>query len=190
MGDLFHEYVSFQTIGNIWDIFYDCPQHTFIILTKRIKQVQEYEKWIRQDIWRDNIWLLISCSTQEDVDYNIPILMQIPAAVRGVSLEPLIEPIDLSKYFYEEVQYEYFDYSLGIPDRDIKIEKSEAIDWLIVGCESGSNRRNCDINWIRSVKDQCVEAGVSVFIKQAENIYGKIQKMPKIDGRVWAQYPK
>lgn len=68
-------------------------------------------------------------------------------------------------------------------------EEDGRFDWVIAGCESGQKRRPMDIEWARSVRDQCVEAGVPYFVKQME-VDGKIQHMPELDGRVWDEYPR
>lgn len=65
---------------------------------------------------------------------------------------------------------------------------SRGIDWLICGCESGPGRRPTDPDWIRALRDQCVNAGVPFFLKQME-VDGKLVKMPELDGRVWDQMP-
>ena len=98
-----------------------------------------------------NLWLGTSISTQADADKNIPILLKIPAAVRFLSLEPMLESICLSNY---------------------------KIDQVIIGCESGPKRRPCKLEWIEDAVEQCVAASVPVFVKQLE-IGGKVSKNPK-----------
>jgi protein gp37 len=164
MSDLFHEKISFDEIRNIWDVMVTNPQHTYQILTKRPERLLDYCKYESERIaaegyekingWAfhipDIIWLGVSVENQATADERIPILLQTPAAVRWLSVEPMLEGIDLSKYI-------------------------DKLDWIVVGCESGHNRRECKIEWIESIVDQCKEANVPVFVKQIQ-INGKVVK--------------
>ena len=103
-----------------------------------------------------NLWFGVTCENQKTADERIPILLQIPAAVRYVSCEPLLEEIDIRKYLIAGAD--------GLPD---EIEKyHDWIDWTIVGGESGPKARPMDIEWARSIRDQCQDAGVPFFFKQ------------------------
>jgi len=110
-------------------------------------------------------------------DERIPILLQTPATIRFVSCEPLLEKIDLKKYLYEEF------------DGGGAIRIYGDIHWVIAGCESGPKRRPAEVEWFRSLRDQCVIAKVPFFLKQME-IDGQVVKMPELDGKVWGEYPK
>lgn len=105
---------------------------------------------------RDNVWLGVSCSTQDDCDRMIPELLKCRdlAAKLFVSLEPLIEPVDLSL-----VEVEVGSAKGGYPAFPL-------IDWVIVGGESGTAARPCNVEWIRDVVQQCKAAGVPCFVKQ------------------------
>lgn len=116
-----------------------------------------------------NVWLGVTTENQQAADERIPILLRIPAVVRFVSVEPLLDIVDLSKWLKED--------SLNL------------INWVICGCESGPNRRQTEIEWIRILRDQCVSAGLAFFLKQMES-GGKLVKMPELDGRMWAQAPE
>ena len=106
MGDLFHEKVPFEYIKRIWDIAVKCPQHILQFLTKRPNRQLEFTQWMagQDDIsiaeWPRNCWLGVSVENQKAADERIPILLQIPAAVRFVSLEPLLEKIEIEKYLH------------------------------------------------------------------------------------------
>ncbi|GAG84232.1 unnamed protein product, partial [marine sediment metagenome] len=119
MGDLFHEKVPFEFIKQVRNIAIKCPQHTLQFLTKRVSQMLRFTQWLagHDDIsiaeWPRNCWLGVSISTQAEADEKIPILLQIPAAVRFVSYEPLLERILVPFYL-----------------------ESKGIGWGIVGCES------------------------------------------------------
>jgi protein gp37 len=114
-------------------------------------------------------------STQADADKNIPILLQIPAAVRFVSIEPMLEKIDISEFEEENWRcdicgsfYTHFqDMSCNhCGSLERSAEYHNQLDWVIIGSESGPKRRPCKLEWIRDIVSQCKEARVPVFIKQ------------------------
>ena len=154
MGDLFHEKVPFEFIAKVWDIMFECHQHVFLILTKRIKRAEEFCEWLTKAKFRVmehfNIHFGVSISTYLEM-WKADVLEEIPAAIRYISFEPLLE------------------------DVPIKIGN---IDWVVVGGESGPGRRPCKIEWIESIVDQCKDANVPVFVKQIHRD-GKVVKMPK-----------
>ena len=147
MSDTFHEKVPDDFKRKIFRIILDCPQHTFQVLTKRPENIARIYDW-----GQNNLWLGVSAETQEWADRRIRELMKIPAAVRFVSFEPLLGPINARPYL-------------------------ERINWCIIGCESGPKRRECKIEWIESLVDQCREAGVPCFVKQV-SINGRVSKNP------------
>lgn len=176
MGDLFHKSVPNLTIDLIWEKMKKCPKHTFLILTKRPERLlKDYDN----SDPLPNVWLGVTAENQARADERIPMLLQIPAAVRFVSLEPLLGPVDFT-------------------DRPLDPESTmgewsdlDQLNWVIVGGESGPGARRMRIDWVRSVRDQCQEAGVPFFFKQMKQmqIRGKLIKMPKLDGRVWDEMP-
>lgn len=121
-----------------------------------------------------NVWLGVSVEDQKAADERIPLLLKTPAEVRFISYEPALGAVDCSDMFsrYRE------NGSTLLP----------APDWVIAGCESGPGRRPARDEWFRSLREQCVAAGVPYFLKQME-VEGEVQKMPKLDGAVWGQYP-
>lgn len=106
-----------------------------------------------------NVWLGVSCENQEMADKRIPILLQIPAAVRWVSAEPLLGPIDLWKTS-RAIDIDF------TADGRAKCMLKHNIDWLVAGGESGPAARPCHPDWPRSIRDQCAAAGVPFFWKQ------------------------
>jgi protein gp37 len=103
-----------------------------------------------------NIWLGVSVENQKTANERIPLLLQVPAAVRFLSCEPLLGPVDLSF----NVQFEH-------PDNEgYGIEAIKGVDWIIVGGESGNNARPMHPDWAQSLRDQCQMAGVAFFFKQ------------------------
>lgn len=99
-----------------------------------------------------NVWLGTSVENQEVADERIPLLLQTPAAVRFLSCEPLLGPVDLAIYLEEEGY--------------VGTEYVPPLDWIICGGESGSHARSCDVSWIRSIASQCAENRVPCFVKQ------------------------
>lgn len=171
MSDLFHPKVPFKFITHINDRIDVCQQHTFQILTKRIERAKEYYLQELGGRIPENIHLNVSISTQAEADEKIPILLQIPAAVRGLSIEPMLEGIDLH----------ILDSRKDILWRRTHGGSYERqfLHWVIVGCESGPKRRPCKIEWVQSIVDQCKASNVPCFVKQI-NVNGKVVKMPKV----------
>ena len=192
MSDLFHPKVPFEFIDKVRKIIWRCPQHTFQILTKRAIRLNEYCKVNNQGtgVWPTNTWLGVTVCTQPEADEKIPILLQIPAAVRFVSIEPMLEGIRLNQIMVPE-GCERHDgpwmlfYNVITGQRassPYSTTQDEKLDWVIVGAESGPKRRPCKIEWIDSIVDQCKAANVPIFVKQIHKD-GKLVKMP-------AEYPQ
>lgn len=104
-----------------------------------------------------NVWLGVSCERQQEADDRIPLLLQTPAAVRFISAEPLLGPIDLERG----------GFSLLRPIKSPAGKKWPGLDWVIVGGESGPGARGFDLRWARSIIDQCRSDGAACFMKQA-----------------------
>lgn len=155
MGDLFHKDVPDEFIEETYSTMYESTQHTFQVLTKRPERMLDFhsKSMYLLNAPFENLWIGTSAENQPTFDDRIRHLLPIPAAVRFVSLEPLLSPID-------------------IPPSVLK-----QISWVIVGCESGPKRRPCRIEWIQSIVQQCDEAGVPVFVKQI-SINGRVSRNP------------
>ena len=198
MSDLFHPEVPFSFIREIWNITAKCPQHTFMLLTKRPERMLKFTKWmagwdhISIAEWPRNCWLGVTAENQEQADKRIPILLEIPAAVRFVSVEPMLGAVDLRSLKSLELPgCLTHDALLGRNihhDDDMNWTDGERLDWVICGGESGPKARPMHPDWARSLRDQCVSAGVSYFLKQM-HIDGKLVKMPELDGREWNETP-
>lgn len=172
MGDIFHESVPFSWVTEVMWMIAQCRLiHTFQILTKRPERMKEYfglpktyYKQNRPDEWPLlNLWLGVTAENQEQADKRIPILLDIPAAVRFVSVEPMLEEVDIMQYLYSDYDKAAHDNQLITPVGGFKHRK---LDWVIVGCESGHHRRPCQPDWMGSMVGQCSEAGIPVFVKQ------------------------
>jgi protein gp37 len=103
-----------------------------------------------------NVWLGVSVENQHFADERIPLLLQTPAAVRFISAEPLLGPIELERG----------GFALHRPVKSPSGTRWPGLDWVIVGGESGSKARPFDLAWARSIVAQCKAAGVPVFVKQ------------------------
>ncbi len=181
MSDLFHNDVSQEFQESVWNVIHNCSQHTFAILTKRPQNMKDFIDWMLTAPYGHvlpNLWLGVSVSNQPDADRFIPLLLQTPAAKRFVSIEPMLGEISLRWLKINprpEITNEY--------------DGLRHIDWVICGGESGANARPCHPDWVRSLRDQCVNASVPFFLKQL-NINGKLVHMPELDGQVWNQLPE
>ena len=184
MGDLFHENVPTGFVSDVFRIMERCPQHTFLILTKRPERMKQLLNGVvtgRETEHRKHIWLGVSAENQQAFDERTELLSQIPAAVRFVSIEPMLGEIKMGRLVF-------FREGFSPPQFQEEMIGRKRIDWIIAGCESGPGRRPANLDWFRSLRDQCVAAGVPFFLKQAV-INGKLVEMPELDGQVWAQYP-
>jgi protein gp37 len=174
LSDLFHDDVRTDFIQEVFAVMAICSQHTFQILTKRPQRMFDIvSSWGADDLYTywhafsgqpreaqgwplPNVWLGVSVEDQQAADERIPLLLQMPAAVRWVSAEPLLAPVDLCRggfSFLERV-------------KSPSGTQHERIDWVVVGGESGPDARACDVAWIRSLVRQCRAPGVPCFVKQ------------------------
>src|SRR4051812_14412431 len=155
MSDLFGEWVRDEWLNRIFTMMEQaCDRHgvrpTYQILTKRPERMAKYLgwRWGEGRIPARNIWLGGSAENQEWADKRIPKLLATPAAVRFVSAEPLLGPIDLLK----DNGLAGWDYLRGWnPHAEPEGANTSRIDWVIVGGESGPHARTCDLAWIRSL---------------------------------------
>lgn len=156
MSDLFHYKVPFSFIYKVFAIMDVCHWHTFQVLTKRPDRMLEFMAQYPKVL--PNVWLGVSCEDQKQADLRIPLLLQVPAAVRFLSCEPLLGPIDLcqSIRIYEQQRSGAFQTTFF----------SDKLHWVIVGGESGHHARPMHPDWVRTIRDQCAAANVPFFFKQ------------------------
>ena len=191
MSDLFHEDVPDEFIDEVFAVMSDAGQHTFMILTKRPERMKQYlsldnPRYTARKVFnltKDpagkfdcdlhwpliNVWLGTSVENQAAADERIPPLLQVPAAVKFISVEPLLGPVDLmsvqfGKYTTMNV-LEGCGISLKSPCQSIPNAFSNKIDWVITGGESGPGARPLHPDWVRSLRDQCQAAGTKFFFK-------------------------
>lgn len=205
-SDLFHESVPDEFIAQVWAVMALAPRHTFQVLTKRharmrsLLRSQEFwslvglaglgqEAWLPESLYLPNVHLVVSVENEKWAGIRIPALLDTPAAVRGISAEPLLGSIDLTPY-------------------------TAALDWVIVGGESGPGARPMHPTWVRALRDQCTDEGVAFLFKQwgewtpehghrysdlhqfdddPESFVMRVGKHTagrELDGRTWDQYPQ
>lgn len=191
MGDLFHQDVPESFIREVLKLITATSQHTFLMLTKRPDRMRNvFESYYATGaaIIR-NLWLGVTAENQARADERIPILLQIPATVRFVSCEPLLGPVDLRRYMRPLCRGDVRSGHLCRQCYDVYATNDTGIDWVIVGGETGPNARPMHPDWVRKLRDQCVEAGVPFFFKQMY-IGGSLVKMPELDGRRYDELPR
>lgn len=165
MSDLFHEAVPFEFIASVFDVMRRADWHTFQVLTKRADRVAEIAQRLP---WPDNVWMGVSVENQRWTS-RIDALRTVPAAVRFLSCEPLLGPLDLNL---------------------------DRIDWVIAGGESGHGARPMRLEWARALRAQCEANGTKFFFKQwgAHDITGKRVGKKKagreLDGRTFDDMPR
>lgn len=130
----------------------DTPHLDHLILTKRPENALSLlpKLWMDGSMWPKNVWLGTTTEDQAQADKRIYALLKVPAAVRFISAEPLLGPVELGSWF---------------PSRG-RVLSFGGIDWVIVGGESGPGARPMHPDWARSIRDQCQAAGVPYFFKQ------------------------
>jgi protein gp37 len=193
MSDLFHEKLGGEDIARVFAIMAQAQQHTFQVLTKRPSKMQEVvtDHAFRNEIgslvgtyivstWPlPNVWLGVSVEDQATADERIPLLLDTPAAVRFVSYEPALGPVKLCR---------------GCPgcpnDCGWMPHTNGGIHWVIAGSESGPSARPAEIDWFRSIRDQCAAAGIPFFFKQWKQPLAKLVSLPHLDGRQHVEWPR
>lgn len=193
MGDLFHGSVDISVIDQILKVMLAARGHIFMILTKRPERMRDYfSRWGGVLKRYNHIYIGVTAENQEIADERIPILLDIPAAVRFVSCEPLLSSLDLERYLMSckdcdnqgsialESGYDRYITSL-CKKACIKEGLSSSLDWVICGGESGPGARPMHPDWVRSIRDQCVEVGVPFFFKQ----WGEWLSTCQYDQKFW-----
>lgn len=159
MSDLFHARVPLQFVQQVVGTMRETPQHTYQVLTKRARRLRQLSERID---WPANVWVGTSVESAKEM-HRVDDLRQVNAAVRFLSLEPLLGPL---------------------PGLDLT-----TIGWVIVGGESGPGARPIDPDWVRELRDLAVNASVPYFFKQWG---GRTPKAGgrELDGRTWDEMPQ
>lgn len=158
MSDIFHDSVPDEHIMRVFSVMNQAQQHIFQVLTKRSERLLKLASKLT---WSDNIWMGVTVESQKHT-CRIQDLKTVPAKVRFLSIEPLLS---------------------DIPNLPL-----ESVDWVIVGGESGSGARVMKPEWVRNIRDACINSNVAFFFKQwggfNKKAAGKI-----LDGRIWDEMP-
>lgn len=195
-GDLFHESVPDEWIDRVFAVAGDTDQHVHMILTKRSARMRSYlaarrdakpfmvplgNGLIAQHPFNNellpprNVWLGVSVEDQSRADERIPDLLATPAAVRFLSCEPLLADLDLEDVRFRGGARDYYGVNAltgsghrADEDGNTDADPCEypALDWVIAGGESGPGARPMHPDWVRSLRDQCADAGVPFHFKQ------------------------
>jgi protein gp37 len=158
MSDLFHARVPTEFVARVFAVLAATPQHTYQVLTKRARRLRR----LAPDLpWPDNVWMGVSVESLDVVD-RVEELRRVPAAVRFLSCEPLLGPLD------------------GL---DLN-----GIGWVIAGGESGPGARPMNPAWVAALRDACQRAGVAFFFKQWGGPTPKAGGR-MLEGRTWDEMP-
>lgn len=192
MGDLFHDTVLFSHIDDVMQVIFTNPQHIFIVLTKRPERMAEYFAYLNTEM-KDyggyeaakNLWLGVTAENQQRANQRIPVLLKIPAAKRFVSIEPMLGHI----YLFEsedDFSYNYLDGSRFCAGMNEPIIDTK-LDWVIVGGETGPGARPMHPDWVRSVRDRCINDNVPFFFK-GWGTYRPLTTTKLIEKLPWGDY--
>lgn len=202
MSDLFHPDVPLEFIDKVFAVMALAPQHTFQVLTKRPDRMKEilyrigvlveaakHGDFCIADAFPNiatslahpqgekrwplpNVWLGVSVEDQAAADERVPLLLETPAAVRWISAEPLLGPVELDNIEFEPGNFinaldlEEWNGLEDSPEVQESLGKGALIDWVVVGGESGPKARPMHPDWARILRDQCATAGVPFLFKQ------------------------
>lgn len=195
MSDLYHASIDDDFVIDVFVIMAMAPQHTFMSLTKRHARQRAL---LNSESFRDeiqarleiikhpepvalqwplpNLWVGASAEDQHWADIRIPALLETPAAVRWISAEPLLGPIDLTHMDVERNASDMYwinaltgrNTDMGRPCHNVP-----TLDWIVAGGESGRGARRMDPDWARSLRDQCAAANVAFMFKQAGSVLAR-----------------
>ena len=154
----FHPDVPLDFIRRVFTVMADTPQHNYQVLTKRAQRLGNLANKLD---WPDNVWIGVSVETQRYA-FRLNHLRKVPAAVRFVSAEPLLGPVELNL---------------------------DGIDWVIVGGESGHKARPIELSWVEAIRDDCLSSDTAFFFKQWG---GRTPKAGgrELDGQTWDAMPE
>jgi len=158
MGDLFHEEVPVEFISRVFEVMESTPHHTYQLLTKRADRLAAVAPLVQ---WPQNVWMGVTVEDNLRLA-RIEQLRSVPAAIRFLSLEPLLGPLP-----------------------DLRLD---GIDWVIVGGESGPGARPMKAEWAVDIRNLCVESETPFFFKQ----WGGVRKKAagrELEHRTWSQMP-
>lgn len=165
MADVFEDNADLESERQrLWNLIAETQMLDWLLLTKRPENMLRFAPW--GNPWPANVWAMVSVEDQEQAERRVPILLDVPAVVRGLSVEPLIAPVDLEPWLAH-------------------------IHWVIVGGESGRSARPMHADWVRQLRQQCITANVAFFFKQwgewapteSELGHTRVQVAPGVNGK-------
>lgn len=163
LGDFFDNHRAVAPWrAEAWEVIDRCRSLDWLLLTKRPQNILRMLPATWGASGWPHVWIGTTTENQAELDRRWPHLAAVPAVVRFLSCEPLLEHIDLGE---------------------------ASPDWIITGSESGPGARPCDLAWVRSLRDQCTTRNIAFFWKQ-HVVKGKKIELPPLDGRVWAEFPR
>ena len=176
LGDWLDPEVPIELFIRFLNTVRQCTELNWILCTKRLERFFErmneavhwplndagFERWARgwscNQVLPENVCVLASVEDQKRADDRVPALLRIPARWHGLSLEPLLGPVD-----FDGTRLEWI---APFKDCDASLNPTPKLDWLVIGGESGKGARSCRVEWIRSLVAQGQAAGAAVFVKQ------------------------
>ena len=169
MSDLFHPHVDYRFITDVFSVMRQADRHVFQVLTKRPGRAVGWWKRHGESVfgeWPENVWIGTSVENQKYAP-RLTVLGRIPASVRFVSAEPLLDRLDLTPWI-----------------------ENGTLQWIIAGGESGPSARPLEIDWVRDLRDQAARAQVAFFFKQLGGRRGKRSgEEALLDGTTWTDMP-
>ncbi len=168
LADVFDNEVDPQWRSDLFALIEQTPNLDWLLLTKRIGNVEKLTSGVSS--W-PNVWLGATICNQEEADRDVPKLLNTPARVRFLSIEPMLGAIDIG------------DFVPGVRWHNHEQPMLDPISWVIVGGESGPRARPMNPNWVVSIRNQCVDAGVAFLFKQ----WGEYAPTP-VDARIDAMF--
>lgn len=164
MSDTFHEKMDSGFLRETFGAMTHLKRHMFQVLTKRPYNIPS---WIE---WPENVWLGVTVCNQKEADEKVPLLLRVPAAVRFLSIEPMLESVDIAVTTYWD-------------------DPSAGVHWVIVGGESGPGARPMDMKWAESIRQECIKSGIPFFFKQRGGKHGHGGDLLE-NGLKHQEYPK
>lgn len=171
-GDLFHGSVPFEYLDKVFAVMALCPQHTFVICTKRAERMRRYltAPFIHSRVVAEAEQMAGKAATPQLTPWPVPVVHL------GVTVESQDQTSRVIDLVATPAAHRWISYEPAIGDLGDSCDiESGSIDAIVIGCESGPNRRPCDLAWVRQVRDDCQAAGVKLYVKQLD-IGGKVVK--------------
>jgi hypothetical protein len=157
LADVFdnHASIKLEWRDDLYKLIEATPHLDWLLLTKRPQNVSRFVSgWMGPMSWPANVWLGTTVENQREAERRIPHLLSVPARVRFLSCEPLLEPLDLKKLFHVRAT------------RSDPLASNQRIHWVICGGESGPGARPMNPDWARGLQQQCQDAGIAFHFKQ------------------------